>query len=61
MCMGATQPRIQWILNFFSLVKRQGSEVDLTPTSRSKNEWEELYLCSTNMPAWCGHRVFLLS
>jgi len=48
MAVGPTRPRIQWIVRCFSVVKRQGSEVDLTPTSRSKTEWEDKYNVSVN-------------
>jgi len=32
----------------FSIVKRQGSVVDLTPTSRTKTEWEDKYMSVNN-------------
>jgi hypothetical protein len=52
---GPTQPPIQWALGFFfSGIKRQGREVNLSSTSSAKvkNEWSD-----TSIPnyrsSWC--------
>jgi len=51
--LGPTQPPIQWIPGALSLrVKRQGREVDHSPTSSAEvKECVELYLQSPNTPS----------
>jgi hypothetical protein len=54
MCLGSTQPRIQWEPGCFSVVKRQVSEADLSPPSRTEitNEWSY-----TSVLPLCHHGV----
>jgi hypothetical protein len=54
MALGPTQPPIQWVQGAHSLgVKWPGCEADhSSPSSAKIKECMDIYLNSTNMPAW---------
>jgi hypothetical protein len=57
--LGPTRPPIQWVKGALTLgVKRPGREADHSPPSSAEvKECVELYIHSSNTPAWCGAQL----
>jgi hypothetical protein len=58
--LGPTQPTVQWVSGALSLGVKQPArhESDHSPPSSAKvKECMNLYLCSSNMPSWCGAQL----